>query len=655
MGSAEAPLTMEEAMNIDKEELTKKITFVRLFQIEDEADRNEIIFVLQDRAKEFKLLQRVNKQIRAFEEKEKEEKAKQLLTIQANGVIGVTNFAPHSGPDAGLPTPYCGFQCAGWTADLTGIGKVTEREIISVTGQPLLPIKILHNIQTGQQKMELAFLCGKEWETIIDDRTTFGKSSEITSLINYGVEVNSENAKYLVRFIADVTTQNREKIPIRASSSKLGWYKGKFLPYCDDIDFDALTGFKGLYQSLRQQGSFEKWLSCMKEIRSKEPLAPRVALAASFGSVLVSLLSIKPFIVDLYGFTEGGKTVSLMVACSVWADPDEGAYIGDFESTRTALEVKNDALNNLPIILDDTSKANAWVRNDFETLVYDLSSGKGKSRSNRSLKSERERTWSNVCICNGESALTEYVAQAGAHNRILEILCEEHLFEDPRRVANTVRENFGHAGPIFVDAMKQADTSSLKKKYESYCEELTASGATEKQSSAGAVVLLADELATKHIFKDGKALTVNDIKHRLSGKNDISEGRACYQYLLDTIDSNLAHFVKSTDQGDMMPNIEVWGRYDSGLATWESKYCYFYISCFEKILKNGGFKRRQFTDWAKKEGLLMVDPNRPKGDTKPVRMGSISKRMIALKIDYDFLSRSDEEGTEENPFEPDFT
>ena len=60
--------------------------------------------------------------------------------------------------------------------------------------------------------------------------------------------------------------------------------------------------------------------------------------------------------VDLWGETEGGKSVTLMLAASVWANPAESAYIGDFKTTDVALEAKANMLNHLPMILDDTSK-----------------------------------------------------------------------------------------------------------------------------------------------------------------------------------------------------------------------------------------------------------------------------------------------------------
>ena len=79
-------------------------------------------------------------------------------------------------------------------------------------------------------------------------------------------------------------------------------------------------------------------------------------LAASFSSVLVYPLGGLPYFVDLWGESEGGKSVATMVAASIWANPDESAYIKDYKGTEVGLEAICDLLNNLPLILDDSSK-----------------------------------------------------------------------------------------------------------------------------------------------------------------------------------------------------------------------------------------------------------------------------------------------------------
>lgn len=69
-------------------------------------------------------------------------------------------------------------------------------------------------------------------------------------------------------------------------------------------------------------------------------------------------------------------------------------------------------LNHLPMILDDTSKKNRRIEENFEGVVYDLCSGKGKTRSNRDIGINAESHWNNCILTNGERPLTSYVNQA---------------------------------------------------------------------------------------------------------------------------------------------------------------------------------------------------------------------------------------------------
>ena len=61
----------------------------------------------------------------------------------------------------------------------------------------------------------------------------------------------------------------------------------------------------------------------------------------------------------------------------------------------------------LPMILDDSKNASQYIRDNYETLIYNLCSGKGKGRSNKDLGAAKENTWSNVTICNGENPISE--------------------------------------------------------------------------------------------------------------------------------------------------------------------------------------------------------------------------------------------------------
>ena len=84
-------------------------------------------------------------------------------------------------------------------------------------------------------------------------------------------------------------------------------------------------------------------------------------------------------------------------------------------------------LNNLPMILDDSKNASQYIRDNYETLIYNLCSGKGKGRSNKDLGAAKENTWCNVTICNGENPISEFADSGGAINRIVEIECCEEI------------------------------------------------------------------------------------------------------------------------------------------------------------------------------------------------------------------------------------
>ena len=119
-------------------------------------------------------------------------------------------------------------------------------------------------------------------------------------------------------------------------------------------------------------------------------------------------------------------------------------------------------LNHLPMMLDDTSKVSARIRDNFEGVVYDLCSGKGKSRSNRELGIRRESRWKNTILTNGERPLTSYVSQGGAINRILEIECGERVYEDPQYTAEFLKKNYGFAGKRFVKSLKNDGCRRIK-------------------------------------------------------------------------------------------------------------------------------------------------------------------------------------------------
>jgi hypothetical protein len=329
-------------------------------------------------------------------------------------------------------------------------------------------------------------------------------------------------------------------------------------------------------------------------------------------------------IIDFWGMTEAGKTVMLMIAASVWACPDEGLYMGDFLTTDVELEVRSDMLNNLPLILDDTAKMRKNIRDNIEQVIYNLSSGSGKKRSNKELGSERVRTWKNAVIVNGERPLNSFAEQGGAINRIIEVgLSTERLFENPQVTAETVRSNYGFAGKIFVDCLKDIDPTEIRSIHAKYRDLLTTADTMQKQVLSMAAILTADELATKHVFHDDRCLKVDEVKGFLTNRQQVSDGVRCYEYLMGLYVEKEQHFNIEFN------TIDQWGEvaYDEG-----KKYINFYVNAFTELTKAAGYSRKSFTSWAKREGLLRYNTGE-KRDVFMVRQPiGPHKRFISIRM-----------------------
>lgn len=615
--------------------LTNEV-LTEVFDQEDELYRAELLASLGLKASELKVKTEFREMVAAYKKVEKEMKRQERERSRTPGTLD--NWTNFSGP-------YDNMQCKEWLATENGIclrNPSTGYTDILACYHPILPIERLKNLETGEEQIKLAYKRNGRWEEIIIPKTMVTSANKIVSLSGRGIAVTSENAKYLVRYLADVENANEEYITVQYSTSKLGWIRGGFLPYDTDIVFDGDARFRQIYESVGQAGSRTAWFDHVSALRKAGRIEVKFMLAAAFSSVLVQPLGGLPYFVDLWGETEGGKTVSLMVAASVWANPDESAYIKDYKGTEVGLEAICDLLNNLPLILDDSSKKNRKIEDNFEGLVYDLCSGKGKTRSNKDLGLNRENHWKNCIITNGERPLSSYVTQGGAINRILEIECGERVFDNPGSTAELVKRNYGHAGREFIEVIKELGTDKIREIQQEFSKQLANDEKMQKQSLSLSIVLTADKIATDYLFKDGQYISLEDAKEVLVDRNELSDNERCYQFILDKVAMNPARFDIQNE------SVEKWGVIENG-------YAIIYTTAFTTLCKEGGFSRTSFLSWANRKELIQAESSGKKMDKIKSFKGN-KVRCVFLKLNDDadkdgFVKVSDGgNGQEELPF-----
>jgi len=510
---------MELLNKLDKQTILADNIFEEIFNEENEIHRSRLILSLEDRAAELGVKKKFETMLNAYKKVDRETKQRKKQQQTA----GMNNYTDFEGP-------YENMYCGSWIAGETGIyaqNMATVEQIACY--HPILPVERLKNLETGEEQIKLAFKRNGRWEEIIIPKTMITSASKIVALSGRGVAVTSENAKLLVRYLSDVENRNTSQIAVQYSSSKLGWIKKEFLPYDTEITFDGDSRFRQLFENIGEHGKRDKWYEHVKELRRTGRPEIKMMLAASFASVLIHPIGALPFFVDLWGETEGGKTVTLMLAASVWANPAESAYIGDFKTTDVALEAKANMLNHLPMILDDTSKKNRRIEENFEGVVYDLCSGKGKTRSNRDIGINTESHWNNCILTNGERPLTSYVNQGGAINRILEIECGEKVYADPQLTADTLKQNYGFAGKDFVEVIKAMGADAVREIQKDFQQQLFDDEKMQKQSISLSIILTADKIATDALFKDGQYISIDEAKKVLIDRNELSDNERCYR------------------------------------------------------------------------------------------------------------------------------
>ena len=599
---------MQAVENLDSVTILDDSVFIELFEIQDPIEKSRRKVALVNRAKQLGVKSDFEEILKGYNQADREMKRKER---ENRAICTLDNYTNFTGP-------YDKMFCGAWIADDRGIFAQNSGGVDEVACyHPILPVERLKNLETGEEQIKIAYRRNNKWSEIVVPKTQITSANKIVALSGKGIAVTSENAKLLVKYLADVENGNDDYIDVQYSTSKLGWIGNEFIPYDSDIVFDGDNRFKQAVESVTQSGSEDIWIEHMKELRATGRMEVKFLLAASFASVLIQIVGGLPFFVDLWGDTEGGKTVSLMVAASVWANPDESRYIGDFKTTDVALEAKADMLNHLPMLLDDTSKTSARIRDNFESIVYDLCSGKGKSRSNKELGINRENRWRNVFICNGERPLNSYVNQGGAINRILEIECGEKIYLDPQKTANIIKNNYGFGGKKFVQILKELGADKIRDIQQQFQSELFSTEKMEKQSISLSIVLTADKIATDAIFKDGAYISIDDAKNVLIDRNELSDNERCYRYILDKIAMNNIRFDAST-------NCEKWGIFEDG-------YAIMYNQAFTDLCESGGFSRRSFLNWASKHGFVQQDS---KGNpTKQKKFEGKNCRCVFLKLD----------------------
>lgn len=557
---------------LTREELFDESTFSYILSASDLYTRTKLLNQCRERAKELKCRRAFDENFAAYR--------KSVNDVGKIGLgTGISHFPPGKSP----------VKTGNWTANCDGVFRIRSlpggEEIEEYASPiPIMPTAVYTNADTGVEKVELSYYTKQGWRSAIFDHSVIASAAKIVSTSDQGTEATSENAKLLVKYLSDCLKENRETLPYSTSVSHVGWYGGKFIPYSGDIAFDGDREYKTIFDAIKTKGDFEAWRRYVRELRKN--IYVRLQMGASFASPLLSKIGALPFVLHLWGGTEAGKTVGLMVAMSVWGDPAMGKMLRTMNMTANSIMATASMLRDIPFAGDELQIIKERTGN-YDKLIMSVCEGVDRGRMSYDKVNEM-KSWNCAFLFTGEEPVTRSSSGGGAKNRVIEIECKEKVVENGKDTANFVRRNYGHAGREFIRYVTQMD-GDLNRIYQQILTKLEKIDCTDKQRLSMAAILLGDTIGSISLFGDEKPLEAEDVQRFLKSRAEVDTAERAYDYIKDVVAINDARFCPNS-YGDMSG--EIWGRIDVDINEdkTETRRAYINKTQLVKMLRSEGYE-----------------------------------------------------------------
>lgn len=544
----EPELTQNYIDSLDVAALLDPKIFKQLL-MQNGADRIKTLAILEQRAHKLRIARRFGQAWKAY---------------QADSATP-TNSTEHETSFTGQPLALA---CGEWIANDAGIYRLKQQgDIVKkdyACKMPIMPAAVLRNIETDTEKIQIAYRRTKStWSKCIFPRSTISNKNKIIELADFGIAVTSDTAAALVTYLGTCLTNNAETIPIITSIGRLGWVDSVFVPYSEALTLDNDGQGAELARAVHSKGTLEEWAEYIAPLR-KQSLYLQIVLATAFASVLISKVKALPFVLHLWGGTGSGKTVAMMVAASVWGNPEK--YMLTLNGTTNALMGTAALLHDLPLLADElqTIKLDTNFQNQtYDKLIMQLTEGKDKSRLTQQSTLKEQKTWNNCFIFTGEEPITQSNSGGGTKNRVIELQCKEQIISNGNAVVNFIDSHYGNAGRAFIEHIASKLAETLQQDFQALQSALLKiSNSSAKQCAALALIALADAYADECIFKDKRqVLDLKQLAGIAKSLAEIDSAERAYRYIMDVIAANADYFARRGKHGYYKPAAGAcWGK-----------------------------------------------------------------------------------------------
>lgn len=381
-----------------------------------------------------------------------------------------------------------------------------------------------------------------------------------------------------------------------------------------------------------QKGTIAGWLEMTAPIL-EYPMA-RFKCYASCAAPLLKMLHHSSIVMLDYGESQTGKTLTSLVAMSIWGEPHDQQISN--HSTKVGKELMLAMNSDLPIFIDEMQVSSD---DDNQELVYLIANGAGKRKGKKDGGLQDVVDWRTIGLFTGEKPITGNNSLMGVTSRLLEIYGglgekNEKTLKAIETYSNGVVNNYGVFAPYVIEEIQNnpddvKDTFEfLYQNYKEYSDELYGKekGIGGRASAMFAVITLGGSVFETIMQRLGQpAIDSQKISHEIfkSYVDDLKSNNysiKAYDFFMSWFNSKQKYFLADEMEKGSRTPYDVYGNESS-------QYIDIFPIVFDKMMEQGGFnKKRVVEDW-KRDEILITSPGR---NQKTVRWGTETKRVYRI-------------------------
>ncbi|MBR3837464.1 MAG: DUF927 domain-containing protein [Clostridia bacterium] len=312
------------------------------------------------------------------------------------------------------------------------------------------------DISTSERKYKIEFFDGEK-KIITSANSSILCSSGVKELLSKGFIYDENNLKYLLTYLSSSACNS----PIENVHSTLGWRFDEEEPIFLGSECVSKLDIQSQYVGnldIQKHGLREEYFKMIKsEVLVGNPALEFAFVLGHCSPILGYINHYRDLGCLVFNFgneSSRGKSTAVELIVSPFGNPSVGkALLSTLDGTEQSLVTFASTADSHPVVFDEVGTIGA---KNLRKLLYQLASGKERSRNTKEGKNKEAKTFNSVICTTAETQIIDETAPEGLRCRVFEITSDitpaiTTSAANADRIKKCVYCNYGHTGIEFVN------------------------------------------------------------------------------------------------------------------------------------------------------------------------------------------------------------